>query len=696
MPPSSSKIKTLTYTLQQAHDFAWFASKLFLVQYDTVLLNEQEVNVYSFFHPWQIKNWDSSIYYAKNAIHFYSEKLGAYPYNQVSVVAGSEQLGTGGMEYPAVTFVSSYTGGQTLDAIIAHEIGHNWFYGILASNERDHPWMDEGMNTFYQERYEMQKYGRVDNFILNEKGIFKEKLPKDIYGTLLSTYSKLKKDQPVDGNAGNYTPMNYNLVVYEQAALWMQQLKDSLGETVFNNSMQSYYNEWKFKHPYPQDFLKSIEHSSGINLGTAYAELFSTGGISSTVKRNIKPTLFFNLKETDRYNYISFLPVAGYNNYDKLMIGTAVHNYQLPLNNFNFFVAPVYAINSKQINGVGTFSFNVFTKKYWSELSLSGVKYSVNEFNDAKNGELFLQMMRIVPSIKVTKYNKNLRSTQKWVFHARSFLFKEDNLNFVENVTPIDTFYSATKIASSRYINELKVTLADSRVLYPYNIQLSLQQGAAFVRAGLTGKYFFNFPEGENKGLNMRFFAGKFFYLQAENIIQQFETQRYHLNLSAPNGYEDYTYSNYFIGRNEFDGWQSQQVIERDGFFKVNTSLLGNKLGRSDKWIAAINFSGDIPGKINPFKILPFNLPVKFFADFGTYAEGWNGTSPNGSILYDAGLQFSPFNSLINIYFPLLYSRAYDDYYKSYLGQKHFFKTVTFNINLQVLTTDKLTTLIPL
>ncbi len=695
IPPSSPKTKTLTYTLQQAHDFAWFASKLFLVQYDTVLLKEHAVNVYSFFHPWQVKNWDSSIHFAKDAIHFYSEKLGLYPYDQVSVVAGSEQLGTGGMEYPAVTFVTSYSGGQTLDAIIAHEIGHNWFYGILASNEREHPWMDEGMNTFYQERYEMEKYGRTDNFILNKKGIFKEKLPLDMYGTLLSTYSKLKKDQPIDGNAETYTELNYNLVVYEKAALWMQHLKDSLGDEVFDKSMQAYYNDWKFKHPYPADFKKSIENASETNIEKAYATLFTSGTFNNE-KRSLKPTLFFNLKETGKYNYVSFLPVAGYNNYDKIMVGAAVHNYQLPLNKFNFFIAPVYAINSKQLNGVGRLSYNVFKTGTWSEYSLSGAKYSVNEFNDVYNGDLYLQMSRVVPSIKITSYNKDPRSHQKWIFQARSFLLSEDNLRFKETTTPSDTFYSATKISSKTYINELRITTADNRVLYPYNLQLSLQQGDAFLRAGFTGKYFFNYPVIDGKGVEMRFFAGKFFYLRPKNIINQFETQRYHLNLSAPNGYEDYTYSNYFIGRNEFEGWQSQQVIERDGFFKVNTSLLGNKLGRSDNWIAAINFTGDIPEKINPFKVLPINIPVKFFADFGTYAEGWNGSSSNGSLLYDAGLQFSPFNSLINIYFPLLYSKAYCDYYKSYLGQKHFIKTVTFSINIQVITTDKLTTLLPL
>ena len=64
----------------------------------------------------------------------------------------------GGMEYPNITVIGDMSNEFELDVTIAHEVGHNWFYGILGSNERDYPFMDEGLNSFYEMRYTRAKY----------------------------------------------------------------------------------------------------------------------------------------------------------------------------------------------------------------------------------------------------------------------------------------------------------------------------------------------------------------------------------------------------------------------------------------------------------------------------------------------------------------------------------------------------------
>ena len=92
--------------------------------------------------------------------------------------------------------------------------------------------------------------------------------------------------------------------------------------------------------------------------------------------------------------------------------------------------------------------------------------------------------------------------------------------------------------------------MENNRVLYPYSGTLQAEQGKDFVRLALEGNYFFNYAKGG--GINVRLFGGKFIYLGDKTILKQFETDRYHLNMTGPNGYEDYTYSNYFAGRNEF------------------------------------------------------------------------------------------------------------------------------------------------
>ncbi|MEI9908812.1 MAG: hypothetical protein WDO71_03550 [Bacteroidota bacterium] len=88
----------------------------------------------------------------------------------------------------------------------------------------------------------------------------------------------------------------------------------------------------------------------------------------------------------------------------------------------------------------------------------------------------------------------------------------------------------------------------------------------------LPGKYFFNYAKGG--GLDDRLFAGKFFYSGSKTFTKQFATDRYHLIMTGANGYEDYTYSDYFIGRNEFEGIASQQIMVRDGGFKVKNRFV--------------------------------------------------------------------------------------------------------------------------
>lgn len=692
-PPSSKKTKTLIYTLNNAHDFAWFASKVFLVQHDTVQLQTHTVDVFSYYNPWQADEWKNSIHYMKDAVRFYSNNVGEYPYNIVSAVAGNEELNSGGMEYPTITLITLNASQQKLDATLAHEIGHNWFYGILATNERDHAWMDEGINTYYQQRYETEKYGNTSDEPEFKSGFMKARMPSTFNETEIAALEKFKKDQPIDTTAAAYTQTNYSLMVYQKTPLWMRNLQQKLGTEKFDSSMKFYFQQWQFKHPYPQDFKNAIEQSSNTNIDSLYSKIFETGPIVNKAQsKQIRFATFFNLKQTDTYNYISALPVIGYNNFDKLMIGVAFHNYQLPLNKFTFIMAPLYAINAKQLNGAARFSYNVFQKRYWLETSLSGITYSFNSYDNGVNKPLYLRVERIVPSVKLVLYDKDLVSTQRMILQARSFLLREDALNFKTVINSTDTFDIITKQPVNSYINQLKFTFLDNRILFPYSGELTIDQGKQFIRAGFTGKYFFNYSN--NTGVNARLFAGKFFYLSSSPDV--LKLQRYNFTLKGPDGYQDYTYSDYFIGRSEFDGGMSQQIMERDGFFKVETDLQQSNSGITDNWLIAANLNADFPDFFNPFKILPFELPVKVFFDIGTFGSAKKYQNSDVQLRYDAGLQLSALHSALNIYFPLLYSKIYSDYYKSVLGKKHFWKTVSFSIDLSAFKLNNISNKIPL
>ncbi len=265
MPPSSTALKTLQYKLNNAHDFAWFASKLFLVQYDTIQLATHSVDAFTFYNPWDKEIWKNSLQYVKDGVHFYSDKLGEYPYSVVSAVLGNSSKEVGGMEYPTITLLQMSDAGKELDETIVHEVGHNWLYGVIASNERDQAWMDEGMNTYYENRYINNKYKTIEGH-----GFINSKLPADQDTMFLNTMIKLHKDQPIDMTADSLTVINYELSVYDKGSMWMKQLEESLGTALFDSSMHHYYNQWKFKHPYPADFKRSIEEASNTNIDTPY------------------------------------------------------------------------------------------------------------------------------------------------------------------------------------------------------------------------------------------------------------------------------------------------------------------------------------------------------------------------------------------------------------------------------------------
>jgi hypothetical protein len=158
--------------------------------------------------------------------------------------------------------------------------------------------------------------------------------------------------------------------------------------------------------------------------------------------------------------------------------------------------------------------------------------------------------------------------------------------------------------------------------------------------------------------------------------------------MSGPKGYEDYTYSNYFLGRNEFEGFPSQQIMTRDGAFKVRTDLLSNKVGKTDDWLAAANLVIDVPDRFNILNVLPVKIPLKIFADFGTYSGAWDEQNGESRLLFDAGLQFSFFKSAVNIYMPLVYSKVYREYFESTPGN-NFFQRISFSIDLQHLPVRK-------
>jgi Peptidase family M1 domain len=294
-PKSAERLKTIRYTAEKVIDFAWFADKRFMVlRGDTTLKSGNKVEIYSYFAPKFAKMMAKSAFFAKRSIGFYSEHVGAYPHPQASVVMADVGFG-GGMEYPMITVLSGDYDEKSLDGLIAHELGHNWFQGILASNERDHAWMDEGLNSYHEKLYTAEYYAKssltdfgIPAFFVNGSDMTEGDLT-----TQISIFDH--KDQAPETTSGDLTRSNYLLAAYEKPALALGILAKHLGQDKFEELMQQYFTQWKFKHPQPSDFRKIWEADS-VNIGPV--SWFFDGLIGTTDQVDYKITA---LNQDEKY-----------------------------------------------------------------------------------------------------------------------------------------------------------------------------------------------------------------------------------------------------------------------------------------------------------------------------------------------------------------------------------------------------------
>lgn len=273
--PSNEVKKTLTYKAIQVPDFAWFADKDFVIQYDTVRLPSGKIiDAFTYYHNKKKTIWNNSIDYTKDAVKKYSGWIGEYEYPVVQVVEGPENNSSGGMEYPMITLITSPDADvEKLDAVITHEVGHNWFMSMLGSNERDHTWMDEGLNTYFQFRYEAEKYRGNSIFGKSIPANIK-KLPSDQF--LAVIYKAIRQNLPMqyamDTPADKFPDSNeYGIVSYVKTALWMYVLESLVGPEKTNLAVRNYFAKWKNKHPQPEDMQAAFEEATGQDLDQFFA-----------------------------------------------------------------------------------------------------------------------------------------------------------------------------------------------------------------------------------------------------------------------------------------------------------------------------------------------------------------------------------------------------------------------------------------
>jgi len=287
--PETNAYKKLTYTQDRIHDFAWFASKKFKVAKSKVALpSGKQVETWFYAQKSYRESLETGLSYANEAVEFYSKKVGEYPYAIASVVITPLEAG-GGMEYPTITNC------QSIDkTTIVHEIGHNWFYGILGSNERNYPWMDESINTYYENRNDNQ-LAKASKDLNKSKELNLNLNSINSPSFLYKWIARKNNDQAGNLNSTAYTDMNYGGIVYAKNPLSFAYLEAYMGTDHFDKMMQAYFQKWKFKHPLPNDFFVHLYSNGKDSLQWFEKELLNgTSKQDIAIKGNQKGLKLYN------------------------------------------------------------------------------------------------------------------------------------------------------------------------------------------------------------------------------------------------------------------------------------------------------------------------------------------------------------------------------------------------------------------
>jgi hypothetical protein len=283
-PVSSNQLKTLHYKANRVHDFAWFADKRFHVLKGKVKLPEsgREITTWAMFTNEQADLWKDALQYVNDAILFYSKHIGDYPYETYTVVQSALSAGLG-MEYPEISVIGMVESAYSLDEVITHEIGHNWFYGALGFNERQFPYLDEGLTSAYTTRYMNEKYPEKK---LWEVYVGNKKMAKFLHidqmpiqrmqelGRLNQARNNL--EQPINLPATDYSDINYGVMIYNKADMAFNYLRAYLGDAVFDASIQEYYRNLIFTHPHPNDLRTVFETNTNKDLDWFFDDLIGT------------------------------------------------------------------------------------------------------------------------------------------------------------------------------------------------------------------------------------------------------------------------------------------------------------------------------------------------------------------------------------------------------------------------------------
>ena len=280
---------THRYLQDDVHDFAWTTSPDY-VEHRQRFLHEglPPVDMRLLLQPEHAGHEDRHFAATTAALRYYGEWFRPYPYGHITIIDPAYQSGAGGMEYPTL-----FTAGMrwlaprqtnSPEAVTVHEAGHQFWYGMVANNEFDYAWLDEGLNTFSEERVQsiaFQPNYRVERWF----GGFIPWQFRDIAlnratdGDGLNGYREAAESDDPSRPTFRYWPGTHAQISYSKTALWLHTLERLLGWETLQRILSTFFERWKFRHPRPEDFFSVVNQVSRQDLTWFFDQVYRSSNV---------------------------------------------------------------------------------------------------------------------------------------------------------------------------------------------------------------------------------------------------------------------------------------------------------------------------------------------------------------------------------------------------------------------------------
>ena len=269
----NQKNLTWHFKADNVHDFMWAADPEYV--HDR-LVTADDVTLHFFYKnkPELAENWKNLQPKTEEAMNFFNEHVGNYPYKQYSVVQG----GDGGMEYAMATLITGDRPFPSLVGVMVHELAHSWFQHVLATNEGKHSWMDEGFTSYISSLCMNSLMGR------NQEHPYA--------GSYRGYYALVesKMEEPQTTHSDRYDKnFAYSIAAYSKGSVFLAQLGYIIGKDALAKTLKRYYADYQFTHPTPNDFIRTAEKVSGAHLGWCLNDFTKTTKTIDYAIESVKP-----------------------------------------------------------------------------------------------------------------------------------------------------------------------------------------------------------------------------------------------------------------------------------------------------------------------------------------------------------------------------------------------------------------------